>query len=222
MKITVRQYYKSYASLYGLFAAIPIFPLVFHACIPDSHAIAAYLYPPLGDVQQLAFAATVGSLLLITLVVFTCCRSAQRLHPSVPVLLMIGTAFGVCVLIGLYVSYVKRISVPSVNLEVPVSIGYQRTPFALQTYPHWSDWEMLHDRGPWEEQIQKLWTPHSIGIVRALLWGSYTLTLACFLSVVSLAVYKHADEDSSRGISVPAPEAGDPPAARKEGRNAPK
>jgi hypothetical protein len=204
MKVTMLQYYKSYASLCGLFAAIPIVPLLFHACIPDSYAISEYLYPPFGDVQQLAFAATVGSLLLITLVVFTCCRSAHRLHPSVPILLMVGTAFGVCVLIGLYVAYVKRIPVPSVNLEVPVSIGYQRTSFALQTYPQWSDWEMLHDRGPWEGQIQKLWTPYSIGIVRALLWGSYTLTLTCFLSIVSLAVYQHAAEEVSSEPERPA------------------
>jgi len=199
MKVTLLQYYKSFASLYGSFAAIPIVPLALHACIPDSHTVAEYLYPPLGNVQQLAFAASVGFLFLTTLVIFICCRSARRIHPSMPMLLIIGVAFGVCVLIGLYVSFVKRVEVRSVNLEVPVSIGYQRTPFALQTYPQLSDWEVLHDRGPWEDQIQKLWTPQSVGMVRALLWLSYTLTLACFLSVVCLGVYQHAVEETPKG-----------------------
>ena len=63
---------------------------------------------------------------------------------------MIGVVLGFCFLIVLYVSYIKRIAVHSVNIEVSVSVGYQRTQFALQTYPQWSDWEMLHDTGPWE------------------------------------------------------------------------
>jgi hypothetical protein len=57
---------------------------------------------------------------------------------------------------------------------------------------------MLHDRGPWEEKIQELWTQQSIAVVRASLWASYTLTLSCFLSVVSLGVYQHALESPPR------------------------
>lgn len=205
MKITVAQYYKGFKKLYLLFAAIPIVPVLLRPFIPDSSRVAEYLYPPLGDVQQLASAGTVGFLLLITLVVFMCCRFARRLRTIVPILLIVGVVIGVCVWIGMYVSYVRRIAVPSVNLEVPVSVGYQRTPFALQTYPQSSDWEILHDRGPWEEQIQKIWTPYSIFIVRAILWLSYTLTLACFLSIVSIVVYQHATEEISNESNRPAP-----------------
>ena len=114
-----------------------------------------------------------------------------------PAILIVGSALGVCALIALYVPYVRLVAVPSVHLEVPVSIGYQRTDFALQTYPQWDDWEMLHDRGPWEQQIQKLWTQRSIIVVRLLLWGSYTLSLVCMLSCVSLAVYRHASESKA-------------------------
>jgi hypothetical protein len=88
--------------------------------------------------------------------------------------------------------------VPSTNSDVPVSVGYQRTDFAVQTYPGMSDWEMLHDRGPWEEQVQKLWTRHSIIVVRTQLWISYTLSLVCYLAVVSLAAYQHASESASQ------------------------
>lgn len=194
MKVTIRRYYGSFAGLRAIFAAVPFVPPLLHACLPDSSAAVPYLYPPLGDAQRIACSGTVGLLLLTTFLVFTCCQLAQKIHPSIPAILMIGFAFGVCASIALYMPYVRVVSVPSVNSEVPVSIGYQRTDFALQTYPQSDDWEMLHDRGPWEEQIQKLWTLRSICVVRVLLWLSYTLALACFLAVVSLAAYHHAGE----------------------------
>lgn len=195
MKLTIRRYYGSFASLRGLAACVPFLPPLLKACLPDSSTTAGYVFPPLGDSQQIALAATVGLLFLTTFVVFACCRLARKIHPSIPAILMVGSALGVCALIALYVPYVRRVPVPAANLEVPVSIGYQRTDFALQTYPHSDDWEMLHDRGPWEEQIQKLWTQRSIIVVRLLLWGSYTLSLVCILSCVSLAVCQHAGEE---------------------------
>jgi uncharacterized membrane protein len=164
--------------------------------VPDSSTIAEYLYPPLGDIQPLAFTATFIFLLLTTIVVFACNQAAQKIRPSVYIILGVGFLFGVCALIALYVPYVRRVPVPAAGLEVPLSIGYQRTDFALRWYPQESDWEMLHDTGPYEEKIQKLWTPNSIFLVRGLLWLSYTLTLACFLAVVSLAVYQHAAEEA--------------------------
>jgi hypothetical protein len=192
--ISVRQYYQGFVSLWGLAAGAPFVPPLLHVFIPDSSAFAEYLYPPLGDIEWVAVAATVGFLLATTFVVFTCRQSKRRIHPRVPILLTVGFAIGMCALIVLYVFYVRRIPVPSVSLEVPVSIGYQRTELAFKTYPQMSDWAMLHDAGPREEQIQLLWTPHSICVVRVLLWAFYTLTVSCFLSVVSLAVYEHAAE----------------------------
>ena len=199
MKVTVLQYYRGFVGLQGFAAGVPFVPPLLHACLPDSSTIAEYLYPPLGDAQRIAFTGTVGFLFLTTFVVFTCCQLARRVHPSVPAILLVGFALGVCALIALYQPYVRRVAVPSINLEVPVSIGYQRTDFANHTYPQWNDWEMLHDRGPWEEQIQMLWTQRSVCVVRVLLWLFYTLTLACFLSVVSLAVYQHTAEKASNG-----------------------
>jgi hypothetical protein len=57
---------------------------------------------------------------------------------------------------------------------------------------------VLHLTGVGEDQIQNLWTPHSIWVVRVLLWFFYTLTVTCFLSVVSLIVYRHAAEEAQR------------------------
>jgi uncharacterized membrane protein YfcA len=199
MRITIRQYYTGFASLWGLAAGASFVPALLHAFIPDSSAAAEYLYPPLGDAELIAVAATLGFLLATTFVVFTCCQSARRIHPRVSAILTFGTAVGAGVLIMLHVLFVRHIPVHSLNLDVPVSIGYERTDFALKTYPYtkFDDWSALHDTGPTEEQIQLLWTPHSIYVVRLLLWGSYTFTLGCFLSVVSLAVYQHVVEDIS-------------------------
>jgi hypothetical protein len=196
MTITLKQYFRAFANLWGIAAGAPFVGPLLHLFFPNSSAVAEYLYPPLGDVEWIAVAATVGFLLATMFAVFTCCQSAQKTPKSVPVILMSGVAVGVCALIVLHVLYVRHIPVQSVNLEVPVSIGYERTDFARQWYPEpkWDDWQMLSDAGPREETIQKLWTPHSIWVVRVFLWLSYTLALACFLSVVSLCAYQHASE----------------------------
>lgn len=196
MKVTVKQYYRSFRSFYLLLAGVPFASPLLRACIPDSSKVAEYFYPPLGDFQRLALAATAGTLLLTTIVVFICCQSSRRkVHRSVPAIFTAGWLLSVCVLMVLYMNYVRRVPVPAAGLEVPVSIGYQRTDFALRWYPQSSDLEMLHDRGPSEETIQKLWTQSSICVVRVLLWVFHTLSLACFLSVVCLAVYQHATEE---------------------------
>ncbi|MFZ1083913.1 MAG: hypothetical protein WAN35_02975 [Terracidiphilus sp.] len=203
MKVQVRQYYLGFVSLYGIMAGIPFIPPLLHVFMPDSTAFAEYLYPPLGDIEWIAVAATISILLSTTFVVFTCCQSARKIYPAVPTILTIGSILSVCVLIALYVPYVRHIPVHSLNLDVPVSIGYQRTNTALQAYPQWSDWAMLQDAGPREEQIQKLWTQRSICIVRVLLWFFHTLTLTCFISVVSLAVYQDAAEKVPIGSEDP-------------------
>jgi hypothetical protein len=207
MKVAVRQYYLGFVSLYGIVAGIPFVPPLLHVFMPDSTAFAEYLYPPLGDIEWIAVAATIGILMSTTFVVFVSCQSARRIHPVVPAILTAGSFLSVCALIALYVPFVRHIPVHSVNLDVPVSIGYQRTAVAVQAYPQWSDWAMLQDAGPREEQIQKLWTQHSICVVREFLWLFHTLTLGCFLSVVSLAVYQHAAEEPLSESELPKPAA---------------
>jgi hypothetical protein len=192
MTVTIGQYYMGFANLRAFFAAIPFVPLLFHWLNLGSDAI--YLFPPLGDVQVIALAGSFGVLLVATFVVFVCCRIAHVVRPVVPALLMIGAMGLICALIALYVQFVRLAPVPAADTNVLVSVGYQRTDFALKNYAGESDWDMLHDRGPREESVQKLWTRRSILIVRMLLWLSYTGALACFLSAVSLGAYQHATE----------------------------
>jgi hypothetical protein len=193
VKVTLKQYYRGFLSLYGALAAIPFVPSLIHLIAPDSSKLAS-LYPPLGEMQFLPLAATFLVLFTVTLAVFVSCQSARKIHPAVCTTSIAGVVLGVFLLIGMYVFFVRDIAVPSVNQEVLVSIGYQRTDFASKTYPNSTDWSMLHDQGPSEESIQLLWTRHSIWIVRGALWSLYTVSLACFLVVVCLGVYQHAGE----------------------------
>jgi hypothetical protein len=178
MRITVRQYYGEFVSLWGLAAGSTFVPPLLHLIAPESSAIAAYLYPPLGDVEGIAVAATIGFWLATTFVVFICCESSRKIHPSVPGTLIAGLAIGMCVLVMLFVLYVRHIKVPAEKLDVPVSVGYHRSDFAVKNYSGSTDWDMLNSEGPQEDQIQELWTPHSIWVVRVLLWLFYTLTVS--------------------------------------------
>ncbi len=207
MRITLRQYYGEFASLLGLVVGIPFVAPLLHLFFPDSSMVADYLYPPLGDVEWIAVAATIGFMFAATFVVFTYCQSAQKIHSSVSAILMSLAALSVCALIILHVRYIRHIPVSSSNLEIPVSIGYQRTDFANQNYPEpqFNDWEMLRRAGPIEEKIQQLWTPHSIWVVRILLWLCCTLTLVCFVALMCLAVYQHAVEETANAAKLNTP-----------------
>jgi hypothetical protein len=180
-------------------ASVPVIPPLLYACFSDSNRFAENLYPPLGDLQQIAVTSTVGFLLLATFLVFIVCPLTRRRRKVVVMALAAGAVVGAAVLIALCGLYVRQIRVPSIDAVVPISIGYRQTDFAHRVYPkpRWDDRSMLHDRGPTEETIQTLWTHNSVLVVRGLLWASYTFTLVFFLSIMSLAVYQHAAEDSS-------------------------
>jgi hypothetical protein len=193
VKVTLLQYYRGFGSLYGAFATIPFLPPLVHILTPDSNRLAS-LYPPLGDVQILGLAATFLVLIGVTFAVFVSCQSARRVHPAVTIVSIVGTMLVFFMFMGMYEFFVIKVAVPSVNQEVLVSRGYQRTDFALKTYPNSNDREMLHDQGPSEETVHLLWTPTSIWIVRGSLWLLYTVTLACILVVACVGVYQHASD----------------------------
>lgn len=200
-KVTIIDYYKGFWSLYAFGAGIGILPPLVHELLGSASTNTKLFYPPLGDSQELAVALTIGFLLITTFVVFLCCRSIQRIRPIYSLVLLLGVFLGVLVLIFLYVNYVRVSRIESKEQSIPVSVGYARTEFAVATYHDASDWELLHDRGPWEDRIQTLWTKKSIFVVRFALWASYTLTLSLWLSIVSIAVYLHVCENDTAQLS---------------------
>jgi hypothetical protein len=198
MKPTLKQYFKAFAGLRSLFAAVPfVLPLI-RAGLSNSNGVPDYLYPPLGDAQSLAIAATLGFLLLTLFVVFEICHMSSKIHASAHVILAITAAFGFCTLLAFYVFFVRKVPVPAIGKDVLVSVGYQRTDYANKNYPQDSDWEMLHSQGPREESVHRLWTESSIAIVRASLWLFYTLVLMLFLASISLGAYRCAAGQTPR------------------------
>jgi hypothetical protein len=112
--------------------------------------------------------------------------------------MMVGAIIALLVFMGLFERFVRVIPVPSAHMDVPVSVGYERTESANNTYARWNDWEMLHDRGPTEDTVQELWTFRSIFVARSLLFLSYFTTLACILSIVCMGAYRNALEDATK------------------------
>jgi hypothetical protein len=79
------------------------------------------------------------------------------------------------------------VSIPTGNGgKMTVSIGSVRTAFANQTYPGKSDAEMLMSRGPYENEVKKLWTSDSIDCVRDRLFGTYLFVFMLLNFVVGL------------------------------------
>ena len=195
MKVPLARYYRSFLDLKGLIASASFIPPILHY-VGGSSAFVNGLYPPLGDFQVLGVVSTVGFLLLVTFLVYIAAEFGHGISPKTPKALALGFVCAVCLLIPLYVCFIMSIPVPSEGKEVMVSVGFSRTRFANTNYGDFSDREMLHDAGPWEEQIQKLWTRSSLSIVRINLWLFYTLSLACWISAVSLAAYRDACDAS--------------------------
>lgn len=192
MKVTVLQYYKGFRSLYGFLAGIQFVPPLIRIFAPDTSGF-AYLYPPLGYIQTLGLAFTFFVLFAVTIALFLYCQS-RGVHRSLCVVLIGGGILTFCVLIGMYQFFVLHVRIPSVDQKVLVSVGCERTDFALRTYPSWSDEDMLHDRGPWEDSVRLLWTRRSLFAVRTALWAVYTLALGCFLAVFCVGAYQHASD----------------------------
>jgi hypothetical protein len=194
MKVSLRSYFAGFVSIYGGLAAIPFVSALLGVVFKDSGKWAEALYPPLGDVQNLAEVVSAGVLIATPFLVYLSLRLSRRISAAVPALLIAVVIVCFVALMGLYGFFVRRVSVPSIDAKVWVSVGYTKTELARQFYRGLSDWEMLHDRGPYEDQIQILWTPGSVYIVRALLWLCYTVSLACFAAIWCLGAYQQASE----------------------------
>jgi hypothetical protein len=195
--VTLRQYYRSFFRLRSVFVGIPFLMPLLYFFESQFTKNPGEFYPPLGDVQKPALLFTFVLLLLTPCLVFFCCSIETRISPIVCALLWGGSVLSVCALILLYVNFVRIVPIKNLNLDVPVSIGYERTDLAREIYPYpkWNDLTMLKDAGPQEEQIQDLWTYRSIVVVRIFLWLFYNLALVFLLSGVCIGVYQFAGEN---------------------------
>jgi hypothetical protein len=210
--VTIQQYYSGFVNLFGVAASVPFIPPLLHLFMPESSAFADYLYPPLGDFEWIGVAATIGVLIVSTFVVFHYGDSTTQLRRRMPAILLVVMVLSTCGLLASYVWWVRRVPVAAANLDVPVSIGYHKTEFALRTYNQQeTDWEILDSVGVKEYDVRKIWTSGSVCVVRIALWFLYTVIVSCFLSVISLAVYRHVVETvATNPVLTPTPPATTP------------
>jgi hypothetical protein len=166
--VTLIQYFAAFKTSFAALAGLGIAPALLSRLIPDW---SAYIFPPLGSIEP---AARIGTVLLGVIVI--CCGYLIIDKPTIrPYIISasIVTAFCLVIYLAATTVYVRRIEIPSQNKAIFVSIGAKRSEFAIKEFGSESDWDILRERGPNEEEVYKLWTPQSIIWARLLLYLAY-------------------------------------------------
>lgn len=188
--MTIKQYYQAFWSLSGLLAAAPpLITTIVLPFLPDSASV--YGFPPMGDVGSFARLALVCLAVLVSYLVYFWRGGKWPLGVTALVAFL-----SLCAYISLYPRFVAKIDVPSLKTVVRVSVGYERTPFAITNFGSDSDEDMLRLRGFDEEEIKKLWTYHSLVVARLALFGSYCGFILGLVASFSLGVVFNRLQDS--------------------------
>lgn len=185
--ITIEDYYKKFRSIFGaVTGAIGVLPLI-SGLFPEKWA--SYLFPPLGNIWRLVAATLAG---LVTLALFyakdldAAVSKKGRLQLLIRPLLL--AVIGAVAFLIVDNRFVRTVEIPSLDKNVSVIVGFERTSFASSNFPQASDWELLRQRGLSDEQIHELWTGTSILVARLLLFASYALFLLPAISTGCFAV----------------------------------
>lgn len=183
-RLSLKQYYVSARGIVTAVAAVAV-PL---ASIIGSDS-GSHVFPPLGSMDGIARIGLVALSLAVSLGVYFLAAVKPPKSPSrvVWITLALAVVF-LLVYLSAYQRFVRQIEIPSRGSSVYVSVGYQRTQFAEQTFGPASDEEMLRARGTNEEEIGRLWTKKSLIIARLVLYFSCTLTTLALLFLFSFGV----------------------------------
>jgi hypothetical protein len=188
--INLKNYYSNFKTIRGVAAVLgAIVP--FLAKLKPGTSWTEYLLAPMGDVDYVArvlFAVLCVGVTYLVYFYFQDQSAAQRKRTFLVMLLIIPT---LC--LSLYIvfclMFVRKIDITSIQRSVYVSVGYQRTEFAKQTFGSMTDEDMLRQRGFDDEQIRAIWTEFSILVARLALfasWSGFALSLICGLSLGAL------------------------------------
>lgn len=197
--MTLREYYKAFRNVYLLGAGSGfILPLV-HVAFGSLSLTASCLYPPLGDLDGIAIALTLGFLLLTTYVVLGCLESSKAFQRHFALFVGLPLVVGIIGMFFLYTHFFRVVELTSIDTKVPVTIGYEKTPLGVElSRKTSSDADLIGKAQATEDKIQQLWTLNSLWIVRTSLWFCYTLTLCCWVAFFSKAAYRHVLESSPK------------------------
>ena len=181
--MSLPQYYKAFKSLLGALAAlVAAFPML-GRLFPT--ALAKYMFPPLGDIEPIARVGTVGAVGLATYVVYF--FRSHKTDRSVLVVYALAT-ISFAAYLTTSTCFMRKMDIPAEKTAVFVSVGFERTQFAENSFGNEDDWEMLRDRGFDEESIRKLWTVRSLVVARIMLWMSFTSSLVFVAAAFGLGI----------------------------------
>lgn len=178
MTLTLAQYYKSFLSVRGLFAAAFTLMPAWSVLKPGR------IFPPLGNETSAAqfFAVTLGA--ATTYVVYLSAKnmSDARIRRTIIGLLVTAVVL-FCAYFCAQLRFVRVVPIPALGQDEVASVGFARTQFANLAFGDLTDEDLLRKRGIDDEQIRKLWTTESIVASRLTLLFSY---LGCCLPIVGI------------------------------------
>lgn len=181
--LSLKGYYGNFKSISGaLAAATGIAPALSLVIKPA----AAILFPPLGDATIPALAGLMVLYVATTYIAYYV--SGARLRAILMILSVGFACASFYSYLADYMKFVRKIDIPSLSSSRTVSVGYEKTPFAIQVFGSESDWEMLRARGTDEEEIWKLWTTQSVIRARLSLFAAFAGFLLALVFVFSLGV----------------------------------
>ena len=190
--LTVKAYYKHFASIFGgITGLIAVLPFL-SAIIPPNYS--RYLFPPLGTVESFARIGVFALVIVTTIVVYQFREIAPSQQPArrqkLFAILLLTSVVSFAIFIGLTIRFVRAIPAPAISptAEFVVTVGWSRTPYAQSNFGSKTDEEMLRARGVTEEEIFRLWTQESVLTARLLLLLTYLVFLVAAVSVGSFAV----------------------------------
>jgi hypothetical protein len=186
--IVLKNYYSGFIGVRGVVAAVGTFSPLLPELKPGTWL--EYLLAPLGEIDFFARVALIILCAGITYLVYFIFQgqSSKARKRTFLMLLLVAPLLSVLLYMSLCLLFVRKIDIPTLQRSVYVSVGYQRSEFAKKTFGSMTDEEMLRQRSVEEEEIQKLWTPFSILVVRLALFVSWCGFALSLISGFSLGV----------------------------------
>jgi hypothetical protein len=178
--VTLVKYYKSFRSTFGVMAGVFSTVPLWSRLLPDTFS--SYVFPPVGSIEGPARIGAAVTALAFTYFAFFAGAPPGRMNRKRIACAIIFAPVCLFAYLAFYFCFVREIEIPAKGTSVQVSVGYERTPFALKTFDSESDWDLLEARGFGEEDIQKLWT------AKSLLVSRLSLVITYCLFIISLTV----------------------------------
>jgi len=188
--ITLRRYYLSFKSLFGILAGVVAASPYISKVLPVD--VGSCVFPPLGDGDAIGRLVAVIFAFALTFGVYFWAVSSPKSAGRVIAFAFVISALSFCAYFAALLGFVRRVDIPSTGVRVYISVGYERTAFAKTTFDSAPDEDLLRARGMDDEQLRLLWTKKSIIIARLALYIPYCLGILALVAAFSFGVFHEA------------------------------